>query len=227
MKKQVSPMPQGSLDTDSQYQSQIKQFPPITEDRKRELLERALAGQDVYGEIVLLLQRPVWNLAYKVAERHLKGKEQALERMDLIQSANEELLRISPLALRKENPYSYLLRVAHLHMMKQIKQGSSRHMCGDDELLTLEDTSYKPSTQNEESYHLLYHAIHSLPSKQQSVILKFYGIGSCPESLNKISQTISSRSPKLAHYHHKRALQVLKQQMLLLSASARKEVSTC
>jgi hypothetical protein len=52
----------------------------------------------------------------------------------------------------------------------------------------------------------LYLAIQALPEKQRLVMVYHYGIGCAPEPLNVISRRFFPKSPRNAHYHHRRAL---------------------
>ncbi len=217
------------LDAEQQYRSLLLTFPHLTEEQEHALIERALAGEPVRNELILSLQRRVYNLAYRLASKYLRGKEQATERMDFVQKANEAMLKRFSLALTKENPCSYLMKVARLTMIDCIREIEASHKKseGQSALLGLdlsdcEDTSSlldaipvevhleAPHNINA-AYALLYQAIGTLPEKQRLVMLRHYGLGCAPEPLNIISRSLSPKSPRPAnaHYHHKRALAVL------------------
>ena len=77
------------------------------------------------------------------------------------------------------------------------------------ELLT-EDTGT-----NEALSLQIHQALQMLPKKQRLVILRCYGFDHTPEPLNEISRTLSPKSPRPAnaHYHHKKALLALREQL--------------
>jgi len=221
------------LDAEQQYRSLLLTFPQLTEEQEQALIERALAGEPVRNELILSLQRRIYNLAYRLASRYLRGKEQATERMDFVQKANETMLKRFSLALTKENPCSYLMKVARLTMIDCIREieASQEKSEGQSALLGLdlsdgEDTSslldaipvevhLESSRKTDTAYAVLYQAILTLPEKQRLVMLRHYGLGCAPESLNIISRSLSPKSPRPAnaHYHHKRALVVLERML--------------
>ena len=90
------------LDAERQYRSQLLNLPHFTEEQEQALLERALTGEDVKNDILLSLQHRIYSTAYRLASRHLRGKEQAVERLDFVQAANVEMLKMFPVALTKE-----------------------------------------------------------------------------------------------------------------------------
>jgi RNA polymerase sigma factor (sigma-70 family) len=219
------------LGAEQQYRSLLRTFPHLTQEQEHALLERALAGEQVRNDLILSLQPRVYSLAYRLASRHLRGREQATERMDFVQRANEEMLWMFTVALSKENPCSYLLKVARLTMIdclrereapqEQDKEQSS-FLCLN--LSACEDMSsllhalpgeirLEQSRKADTAYAFLYQAIFTLPEKQRLVMLRHYGLGCAPEPLNSISRSLSPRSPRPAnaHYHHKRALITLAQ----------------
>jgi len=215
------------LGAEQQYRSLLLTFPQFTEEQEQALIERALAGENVRNDLILSLQRRVYNLAYRLASKYLRGKEQATERMDFVQKANEAMLKRFSLALTKENPCSYLLKVARLTMVDCIREieVSQERDEGQSSLLGLdlsacEDASslidaipvevhLESSRKTDTAYALLYQAILTLPEKQRLVMLRHYGLGCAPEPLNIISRHLFPKSPRNAHYHHKRALIVL------------------
>jgi DNA-directed RNA polymerase specialized sigma24 family protein len=216
------------LGAEQQYRSLLLTFPHFSEEQEHALIERALAGEQVRNDLIVSLQPHIYNLAYRLASRYLFGKEQATERMDLVQKANEEMLRMFAVALSKENPCSYLLTVARFTMidcLKEIQASKARRGERDEALLDPpdgEDVSpfiealpvevrLVPSRDAGTPYGALYQAIGALPEKQRFVMLRHYGLGCAPEPLNSISRRLSPQSPRPAnaHYHHKRALVVL------------------
>jgi RNA polymerase sigma factor (sigma-70 family) len=218
------------LGAEQQYRSLLLTFPLLTEEQEHALIERALAGEQVRNDLILSLQPRVYSLAHRLASKYLCGKEQATERMDFVQKANEEMLQMFTVALSKENPCSYLLKVARLTMidcMKEIKASQERNGEHDGSLLGLDLSDGEDASSFIEAipvevrlasprdastaYGALYQAIGALPEKQRFVMLLHYGLGCTPEPLNIISRRLSPKSPRPAnaHYHHKRALIVL------------------
>ncbi len=228
MKQQV---PTGAfpaqLGAEQQYRSLLLTFPQFTEEQEQALIERALAGENVRNDLILSLQRRVYNLAYRLASKYLRGKEQATECMDFVQKANEAMLKRFSRALTKEKPCSYLLKVARLTMIDCIREIEASQEKGEGQSFLLgldlsecEDASslidalsveirLEAPREADTAYALLYQAIQALPEKQRLVMLRHYGLGCAPEPLNIISRRLSPKSPRNAHYHHKRALIVL------------------
>lgn len=215
------------LGAEQQYRRLLLTFPHITQEQEHGLIERALAGEHVRNDLILSLQPCVYNLAYRLTSKCLRGKEQATERMDFVQKANEALLKRFSRALAKENPCSYLLKVARLTMIDCIREiETSRQHSGEQDGALLdpsdcEDVSalieaipaegrFTPPREASTVYGVLYQAIQALPEKQRLVMMWHYGLGCAPESLNVISRRLFPKSPHNAHYHHKRALIVLK-----------------
>ncbi len=203
MKTQTLP---AVLDAERQYVSQLRSFPSLTQEQEQALLDRALAGEKVSGDIVLSLQQRVYSLAYRMAARYLQGKEQATERMDFVQEANRAMLRHFQLALTKENPYSYLLKAARTAMIDCIRkieasQRDQEEVSSFSECIPTEIHT-ESSRKNESTYTPL-------------VMLRHYGFGHAPETLNTISRSLSPTSKTStrnnANYHHKRALTSLQQ----------------
>jgi len=200
-------------------------------EQEQTLIERALAGEQIRNDLIVSLQPRVYSLTYRLTSRYSRGKEQATERMDFVQRANEEMLRMFPVALSKENPCSYLLKVARLTMIDGIREREASQQQDKEQssllgldLSACEDTSslldaipveirLEPSRKADTAYTFLYQAILTLPEKQRLVMLRHYGLGCAPEPLNIISRSLSPRSPRPAnaHYHHKRALLTLAQ----------------
>jgi len=215
------------LDAEQQYRSLLLTFPQLTEEQEHALIERALAGEPIRNELILSLQRRVYNLAYRLASRYLRGKEQATERMDFVQKANEVMLKRFSRALTKENPCSYLMKVARLTMIDCIREIEASQEKGEEQssLLGLDLSDYEGTSslidalsveihleaprEADTAFTLLYQAIQTLPEKQRLVMLRHYGLGCAPEPLNIISRHLFPKSPRNAHYHHKRALIVL------------------
>ena len=216
MKTQALP---AVLDAERQYVSQLRSFPSLTQEQEQALLDRALAGEKVSGDIVLSLQQRIYSLAYRMAARHLQGKEQAIERMDFVQEANRAMLRHFQLALTKENPYSYLLKAARTAMIDCIRKIEASQRDQDEVSSFSEciptEIHTESSRKNEATYTPLYQAVQMLPEKQRLVILRHYGFGCAPEPLNTISRSISLKAcastRNNANYHHKRALTSLQQ----------------
>jgi len=222
------------LSAEQQYRSLLLTFPRFTEEQEHALIERALAGEHVRNDLILSLQPRVYNLAHRLASKYLRGKEQAAERMDFVQKANEEMLQMFTVALSKENPCSYLLKVARLTMIdciKEIKASQERNGERDSSLLGLDLSDGEDASSFIEAipvevrlvspreastaYGALYQAIQALSEKQRLVMVRHYGFGCAPEPLNIISRSLSPKSPRPAnaHYHHKRALIVLERML--------------
>ena len=212
MKQSVSQAP-SILNAEHQYRSLLLTFPQSTEEHLQSLNSRALAGENVRDEMIFALQRRVYNRAYRLAAKYMPGKEQALERLDLVQEANKAMLRWFQPALTKDTPSAYLLKVAQSAMFDCIRKIETTHE--SDEVLDLAaiEILLESASKDETTNIQLYQAIKTLPEKQRLVIRRHYGIGCAPESLNAISREISPRSPKNAHERHKKALIAL-QQML-------------
>jgi RNA polymerase sigma factor (sigma-70 family) len=88
-----------------------------SEEREQFLIARARAGggEAVRDEIILSLQPHIQAIASKsLTLQRQSGSDTAVERLDLIQSANVAILRQYELALEKVNPYAYLKRIAQL-----------------------------------------------------------------------------------------------------------------
>ena len=222
------------LGAEQQYRRALLTFPSLSEEQEQALIVRALAGEDVRNDLILSLQRRVYNLAYRMADKYLRGKkEQAAERMDFVQKANEEMLLSFRTALRKENPSAYLLKVARFTMidcMKEVQASQKRTRDGERNILLDDDafdgedmTSFietipvevrlLPPRDPHTTYGALYLAIQDLPEKQRLVMMQHYGIGCAPEPLNIISRKLFPNSPRNAHYHHRRALAVLERML--------------
>ena len=214
------------LGAEQQYRSLLLTFPRFTQAQEQALIERALAGEPVRNDLIVSLQGQVYHLAHRLASKSLRGKEQATERMDLVQEANRAMLKRFSRALTKENPCSYLLKVARLTMIDCIRtlDASGQQAKEDDTASALLDgislqVQRQASRQSKATHALLYQAITTLPEKQRLVIVRCYGLGGAPESLNAISRSLSStssRHAKNAYHHHKRALVALKEHLTVV-----------
>ncbi len=220
-----------------QYRNQLHTFPQLTEDQEQALIERALDGEPVRDELIFSfsIQRRIYNFAYRLAAKYLR-REQAIEMPDLINSANEAMLRRFQRSLTKENPIAYLLKVARLTMIDGVNGRSDSiktyqdeesvsvlrldlATCDDDEALahalSVEIRLESPQQDDDARAIALHKAIQMLPETQRIVMLRHYGFGHAPEPLNAISRSLSSTSKAStrnnANYHHKRALRTLQQ----------------
>ncbi len=221
------------LTLEQHYRTLLASFPTLTKEQEQALVQRAQAGENVRDEVVLSLQRRV----YALATKYLRPGS-TVERMDLVQAATEAMLQSFPLALVKENPCSYLLRVARLTMINSLNGRTDRLIktyhhedtvpvlsldqliCKDGatlaDLLPVE-VRLEPTQKRKDAFTILQ-AIETLPEMQRLVIQRHYGLTSSPESLNTISRSLAPHSPRPAnaHYYNKRAL-----------ATLRKHLSTC
>jgi RNA polymerase sigma factor (sigma-70 family) len=189
--------------------------------QERALIERAATGENVRDEIILALQHTLYTMAGRYT-----GKSTIIERMDLVNEANIAMLEEAPRAVTKQNPFSYLLRVARLAMIDCIngRGDSIRVSSYKDRLLmvsldqpdsegvtlaeSLPDDTYSRHLLSEEVVSRVRSCLNRLPEKASLVIERHYGIGYEPTPLNEISRLLSpkTRRPDIARYHHDRAL---------------------
>ena len=205
---------------------------------ERALLARATSGEDVRNELVLYLQRPVSRLASRIHQKflHRTGHGTKVEVLDLVNSANVKMLDTYPLALTKRNAVSYLLRVAysamidcvngreHVIKVKCLAKHAPIPVLSLDRPLDEEGTSLADLLSDVADLPRLaststlsasvQQAIETLPEKQRSLVLRYFGFAGTPVSLNQISRDFAptSRRPN-CNYHYKRALEALRQQL--------------
>jgi len=193
------------------------------QERERALLERVRSGDCSPHALVLFLQPHVTSLALRLASG---GYWPSLEWRDLASSANVVMLERIDRALTRENPFSYLVKVAKHAMFDVLR---ALHPIDAPSLVSLdaptgegeeplidtivEEIRLEPAhARHEERDRVLVQSLDRLKPKQRTVLIRHYGIGEhAPEPLNVIGRDMSkSGCASASHYQHKQGLSTLR-----------------
>jgi len=197
------------------------------QEHEQALLARVRSGDASPHALVLFLQPSVARRALRFTAHRVD-----LDWRDLASAANVAMLERVGLALTRDNPFSYLLKVAQYAMIDSLR---SLHPIDAPALVSLDaptgeseepliDTLVEEirlesaHAHTEERDRILIQSLDRLKPKQRTVLVRHYGIGEhAPEPLNAIGRSISkSGCAATAHYHCKRGLDTLR---LLLEPS--------
>jgi RNA polymerase sigma factor (sigma-70 family) len=204
----------------------------VVQERVEQLIPRARAGEHVREEILLAFQP----LLVALAKRFLISLQQRGQVMvevdDLLQSANMALLLAFDTALKRDDPYLYLLQAVRYTLNDYTRGHASTYsQCETLPTISLDkpltedgitladllaapeerakDTENAHQARREHQYSLLHQAIASLPEKQRLVIERHYGFSGQAEPLNMLNEALSRKS-HVAYYHHQKALAQLR-----------------
>ena len=221
------------LPIEHHYRITLASLPQLSQEQTQDLIQRARLGENVRDEIILSLQRRIYALSAKYQTRY-QHQDGMIERMDLIQAANEAMLRYWPAFLSWDNPIRYLLRVAGSAMYRCISGRSDLiKSYSDQQRVTVLSLDCPPCENGTTLIEIvpfeaphpsslsravpsLYQAIETLPEMQRTVIKRHFGLDTQPESLSAIGRSLA---PQLQHpikhsyYHKKRALAALRQRL--------------